>query len=653
MHRTTFGMLLILFCSLSVSAQLEETVQCKGIQMLEQRNTPYNNQLSFRSDESTDQYDITYHRLEWEIDPRVYYIKGKVTSYFVPQTDGFNQINFNMDQQLQVNAVYYKGKEVNFQLTNIHLLEIYLPSSIDQGQLDSVTIDYEGAPSATGVFPPFIRDSHGPFNDPIIYTLSEPFGADNWWPCKQSLTDKIDSLDMLVRTPSQFRAAGNGSLVAEITDGDFTTYHWKHRYPITTYLVATAVSNYEVYSDYVELMDGRQLEILNYVYPEFYDAARLTTSVTVPIMQLFEQLFGEYPFKEEKYGHAQFNFGGGIEHQTMSFMLDFRASLVAHELAHQWFGDKVTCGTFNDIWVNEGFARYAEYLTHQNGISGDNARAWLINERNGVTSLPNGSVFVPDIFSERRIFDFRLSYRKGGLILHMLRWKLGDEAFFQGLKNYLNDENLAFAYGIGEDVKYHLEQSSGQDLDEFFDDWYYGEGYPTYTIMWDQNSDGKLQLTIEQETSSAAVDFFEMPLPIKVLGQNQEETIVLNHQFSGQNFTEDIPFEVSQIEFDPELWILSGQNQVVFTTSNNEVNIEEGQIQVFPNPTNDLLFLQIQNPEVQLQSLDILHTSGQLVKSLSWEGPSNPIEVSDLAAGIYFLRIKTEESLYIERFIKN
>lgn len=652
MQKIIIPLILLLLPFFGIIAQENDNLQCKGIQLLEQGYLPPSGHLSFRSDDHTNNYDITYHRLEWEIDPNVYYIKGVVTSFFVPKTDNFDQINVDLAEELQVNAVRYKGQGLNFQQTADDILEIYFPQSLPNGQLDSISIDYEGAPPRDGIFPPFERGFHGPNNVPIIWTLSEPFGASQWWPCKETLTDKIDSLDMFVRTPAQYKAAGIGVLEEEIRESGFITYHWKHRYPITAYLVATAVTNYQEYSEFVELRDGRQLEILNYVYPEFFNIARATSPVTIPIMKLFEELFGDYPFKEEKYGHAQFNFGGGIEHQTMSFMFNFNDGLVAHELAHQWFGDKVTCGTFNDIWVNEGFARYGEYLAYESGVTNVNARAWLINERNQVTFRSGGSVFIPQILSEARIFDFRLSYRKGGLLLHMLRWKLGDEDFFQGLRNYLNDEELAYGYGIGEDVKFHLEQSSGQELDEFFDDWYYGQGHPSYTLMWGQNGNGQLQITVEQETSSSAVDFFEMPLPIKVIGKDQDQMVVLDHQFSGQRFNIDIPFEVNDIQIDPDLWVLTGENQVVFTTSNEEVTLANEALQLYPNPVGDRFFLQSAELNIDLQEAEIIHSSGQLIKKVPLEDLSGPVDVAGLPTGVYFFRVKTDQGITVKKFIK-
>ncbi|MEI2747579.1 MAG: M1 family aminopeptidase [Ferruginibacter sp.] len=133
--------------------------------------------------------------------------------------------------------------------------------------------------------------------------------------------------------------------------------HWKHRYPIATYLVCFAVTNYAVFNNSVQL-GNVNLPMVTYCYPESQTAFEAGTQNTLDAMQLFSQYFGEYPFIKEKYGHVQFGWGGGMEHQTSTFIVSTNESLVAHELGHQWFGDKITCASWEDIWLNEGFATY-------------------------------------------------------------------------------------------------------------------------------------------------------------------------------------------------------------------------------------------------------------------------------------------------------
>ncbi|NJO89138.1 MAG: M1 family metallopeptidase [Chloroflexia bacterium] len=316
--------------------------------------------------------------------------------------------------------------------------------------------------------------------------------------------DKADSIDLVIIHPTTYKAAGNGKLISEnVINGKMHT-HWKHRHPITAYLVAFAVTNYSTYSDYVPMDDGDPIEILNYVYPEDLSYAKVNTPATIEIMQLYNRLFITYPYRDEKYGHAQFGWGGGMEHQTMSFMVNFGFGLIAHELAHQWFGDYITCNSWKNIWLNEGFATYCESLTHEFGLSGENWANWKRNEINYITEEPGGSLFVNDTTSENAIFSGRLSYAKGGMVLHMLRGEVGDTAFFRGIRNYLQDEKLANAFASTENLQAHMEGESGKDLDYFFKDWVYGQGYPSYSFYWgqDENGIGTIKITQTQSHSS-------------------------------------------------------------------------------------------------------------------------------------------------------
>ena len=367
-------------------------------------------------------------------------------------------------------------------------------------------------------------------NVPILWTLSEPYGAKVWWPCKQDLNDKIDSVDIFISTPKAYKAASNGILVAEQDNGTHQTFHWRHRHPITAYLIAIAVTNYATYTEQALLPDGTSVPVVNYVYPEDFSRAQNELSWTKTALEFFSERFGVYPFADEKYGHAQFGWAGGMEHQTMSFMGSYNVDLQSHELAHQWFGNLVTCGSWTDIWLNEGFATYLTALTYEAFNTPEEWLGWKRVVLNNIISANDGSVFRPDTTDVGQIFNSRLAYRKGAFVLHMLRWELGDNAFFEGIRNYLNDPQLRNGYARTSDLQNHLEQASGADLEEFMEDWFYGEGHPSYRIVWEWVDD-ELILRINQSTSHPSVDFFEATLPIQVMTSTTDSLLrVRNNQ---------------------------------------------------------------------------------------------------------------------------
>lgn len=631
-----------------------QTDYCKdGNEIVEMEARAHANLLQFRTNPYTSNYDLKYHRLEWTVDPRVLYIKGTITTYFVPTEVNFNEIYFELSHVLTVNSVKYHNQSLNFTLTNNDLLQISLPNVISKNKLDSLSITYEGAPPRTG-FGSFSQGFHN--NIPIIWTLSEPYGSSDWWPSKTDLGDKIDSIDVFVKTPQQYRVASNGLLVSEIQQDTIKTFHWKHRYPITTYLIAIAVTNYAAYTDYVRLPNGDSLPILNYVYPEQLTSAKSQTYRTVQSMELYNQLFGVYPFAKEKYGHAQCGFGGGEEHQTMTFLNSFSHLLQSHELGHQWFGDKVTCGSWRDIWLNEGFATYCEGLTQEAGIGTVNFKNWLYGKILSITSQPGGSVWVDDTTSVNRIFNGRLTYDKGGMLLHMLRWKLGDANFFRGVREYINDPQLAYDYAKTIDLQRHLEAVSGQDLTEFFKDWFYGQGYPSYQIeLMRDDVVNHVTICISQTTSHPSVDFFEMPVPIRFKNLNgADTTVVLNNTENHQCFNVILPRDLvyTTVEFDPDFWLVSANNQITITTATKDIQALANQIQLYPNPASSNLTIDLKNFSAKVLHAAILDTKGSLVKQFTLANNLESVDVSNISSGIYILKLQTDQGAVGKTFIK-
>lgn len=609
----------------------------------------YHQMINLKANPLTQNYDLKYHRLVWEVDPAVFYISGTITSYFIPTTANFNQVNFDLEDNMTVESVFYHGSPLSFTLIDDNL-QINLTDVISIGTLDSLTIVYRGEPIRTG-FGSFDTLTHE--GVPVLFTTSPPYGARTWWPCKQDLNDKIDSVDIIVTTPEQYRVGSNGVLKSEVTTGNgFKTYHWRHRYPIPAYLISLAITNYVSFEDYVYLNNGDSILILNYVYPEDLSSAQSGLSSTIEQMELYNELLGLYPFADEKYGHAQCGFGG-MENQTMSSVGRFGYYLLAHELAHQWFGDKVTCGSWQDIWLNEGFAEYLMVLTVEFLSSDDNWKAtknWLIET---ATDEPGGSTWVDDTTDFSRIFDFRLSYVKGALILHMLRWVLGDEDFFQGVRNYLNDPKLAYGYSKTDDLKHHLETVNGIDLTAFLDDWYYGQGFPSYSIQYTPNSDG-VEIIIHQVTSHPSVDFFEMPVPIKVSDGVNDTLLVANHTFSGQIFDFLLPFEPTILEFDPDKWIMSRNNTVELATNTDDLELISASVTLYPNPASNIVYITIDNPvhRDKIISLIITDSKGAIIRKVENIQFRTEIDVSNYPTGTYIITILSNSGSIVKKVIK-
>jgi aminopeptidase N len=594
---------------------------------------------------NTYNYDIVYHRLRFKVDPAIQFIDGEVTTKYIAKED-INSITFDLSNDLEVSTVKQRGVDLTFSRSTNNELIIDLPFTQNINVLDSLTINYSGVPPTSG-FGSFITSQHN--STPVLWTLSEPFGAMEWWPCKQDLNDKIDAIDVYVTAPSVYISVSNGLEKSKVGNSDGTvTTHFHHGYPIPAYLIAVAVTNYSVYTQQAGASPN-QFPIVNYLYPESLNDNLVNLNQTPQIMDFFESAFTPYPFRNEKYGHAQFGWGGGMEHTTVSFMGGFSRGLIAHELAHQWFGDKVTCGSWNDIWLNEGFATYLASLVIEN-FDGETA---FVNDKsnmiNSITSSTDGAVYLTDeeATNVNRIFNSRLSYNKGAMVLNMLRFKLGDAIFFQGLKNYLNDPILAYNYAKTPDLQAHLEAVSGMNLTEFFNDWVYNQGYPSYSISAKNYAPGQVQITINQTQSHSSVSFFEMPVPIRLMGAlGEQKDIVLENTANEQTFIVDVPFVVTDVVFDPKKEIISRNNNATLKVGNFDFKNE---ITVYPNPVTNRLNLSLPQG-ITIEKTIFYNSLGQNVKESTSD---NSWDTSSWAKGVYFLKIITSQGTKQMSFIKN
>ena len=632
-------LLIVQILMISTYAQ-NSTIKKASIAQFEQKTAV--KKMNLRVNPNTLNYDVTYQKLEFTVDPAKYFISGIVTSTFTALSN-LSTVTFDLANKLTVSTVIQNGVSIAFVQNANNELVITLPAILNSGASTTVEIRYSGAPPANQ--DAFITSTHN--SSPILYTLSEPYGARDWWPCKQDLNDKIDAIDVYITAPSQYVSVSNGiEPEVPVINGANKTTHFHHGYPIPAYLVAIAVTNYSVYSQ-IGGTAPKQYPIINYIYPESLASAKPKLDQTPLILNLYESLFEIYPFYAEKYGHAQFEWNGGMEHTTVSFMKSFERDLIAHEMAHQWFGDKITCASWNDIWLNEGFATYVASLVIEN-FDGKNA---FIAEKNNmissITSKTNGSVYLTDaeLSDVDRIFSSRLTYDKGAMVLNMLRFKMGDALFFQGVKNYLKDLNLAYKYAKTSDLQSHLEAVYGSSLAEFFNDWIYKQGYPTYTISAQNLGNGQAKFTVNQAQSDASVSYFEMPVPIRVFGTGgQQLDLVLNNTLNGEVFTENVPFNITNVTFDPEKNIISRGSSVTLSSKKFELTAA----QLYLNPANNILSLDIPSG-INIEKIQFYNIAGQKIKTTtavtSWD-------ISSWASGVYLMKVKTDAGAQQLKFIK-
>lgn len=590
-------------------------------------------------------FNVSYYRCEWKIDPNVRYIAGTVTSYF-RISEATNSVTWDLQEKLRVDSVLYHNAKIGFEQTTDHGLIIRFPATLAVGTLDSMSVYYQGEPDPVAAAGVFVKKLHATV--PVIWTLSEPFGSKEWWPCKNGLNDKADSIDISITCPQQYTASSNGLQIGEETNNGFKTFYFKHRYPIASYLVALAVTNYQVWKGSVTL-NGKMLPMQSYYYPEsYYNSGN--EAYTMNAMKIFNEKFGEYPFIREKYGHTQCGFGGGMEHQTNSFMGSFGHSLIAHELGHQWFGDQVTCGSWSDIWLNEGFATYTQHLYTEVNFP-NYVPIGLGDMIYVITSSPGGSVYVADTTSSGRIFDNRLSYDKGFYVVYMLRGVLGDSVFYRGVRRYLNDPALKYGFARTADLQRNLEAESGKNLATFFQQWVYGEGYPNYQLNWSQNMNQWVKLQLNQTTSHPSVPFYEMPVMLTLRGAGKDSTIKVDHRFSGQEYWFNPGFAVDTVLIDPQLWILSKTKTSRKVPAATEIN----DLKIFPNPAPSVLNIVINNPREEKLLVTLHNMLGQQVLNREYPltGRDEQIQIPMIGypRGLYHLRIRGGNTININRQI--
>lgn len=597
-------------------------------------------------------YDVNYHRFDIEVNNISTYVKGSVRTIATVVVPSLSDFTFELHPSLTIDSVIWQNSSLAVQSSGT-THTVTFPNVISQNQLIDLSIFYHGLPSSTGAaaIGNGISSASSPsWGNFITWTLSQPYSAYEWWPCKQDLNDKIDSTDMYVTTNDSLKVGSNGILVESLTlPGSMVRYHWKSRYPIDYYLISLAVGKYVEYNSYAHPVGTDSVFIQNYIYdnPATLTFYKDSLDQTPGFLEHFSEIFGTYPFLNEKYGHSMAPFNGGMEHQTMTTQGVFNFEITAHELAHMWFGDQVTCATWKDLWLNEGFATYSPYLSYEHFRPGQE-RFYMNGLHNVVLQQPGGSVYVSDTSDVGRLFSWRLTYCKGAAILHSLRFVLqNDDLYYQALQTYQNVYKYSTA--SASQFKDVVENISGLNLNQFFQQWYYGEGYPIFQAEWNQIG-STVYLKIKQTASAAAVTpLFITPLEVKVQSTAGDTTV----RISLNQTTEIVQFmwnkPANGIALDPNQWILNRDSTINQNPLLGIEFTEQTPWSISPNPFTDEFSLLSPFP---FDLIEVMDMQGRLVYRSSSESVKTIVKTSNWLSGTYLLRIHSNGTVVTRRIIR-
>ena len=498
------------------------------------------------------QTDVRHYRLDFEVHPTARYIDGSNTMTVKTLVDDVTAFRFWLHRALTITAVEVEGETAAWRRLDEEVIEVSLGRSYVTGEIFELKVEYAGFPVTLGWGSIAFDSIDG---TPVVSTLSEPWYSYTWWPVKEDSRDKATG-DLLITVPDELTVVSNGVLLdVDYVAGGKRRFHWSTGYPMSPYLFAFSATRYNTFSNNFVHSHG-SMPVEFFIYPDSDTASnRARLRLAVDMLATFGDLYGLYPFIDEKYAIYEFPWGGGMEHQTASGQGGFWESLTAHELAHQWWGDMVTCATWSDIWLNEGFATYSEALWFENktGTPDPSAlRSAMIGKR------PNqfdDSVYVHDPSSMARIFSPDYSYRKGAWVLHMLRYVVGDEAFFDALDVYR--DRFEYLTATTEDFQSVVEDVSGRDLDWFFSQWVFEGGAPAYRYGWREHEiAGRryLEVSLSQVQDEAP---FEMPVTIETLELGDHRTYTVSNDERSEHFLIPVSAPVDQVDLDPGEWILT------------------------------------------------------------------------------------------------
>jgi aminopeptidase N len=655
MNRFSFLICSLFFC-LKINAQTHYCAEHKAQRFNKQMalNTKNYKSSQVNGIPKENDYDLKFYHLNINVERNTLFISGNVRTYAKVVASSMDSFAFVLHQNHTIDSVYVNGVRRNF-VRRDSLVLAGVGTPIAQNQMVDAYVYYKGTcptGGAAAIGDGYNMGTSGSWGNQVTWSLSESLCAYHWFPSKQDLRDKIDSSWVFATTDSTNMVGSNGLLKNVVTVGNKKRYEWKSSYPIDYYLISVATAKYKPYILYAKPthLANDSILVQSFIYDNAINNPSWNTQKTalnqiVPTINFFSDIFGMYPFYKEKYGHCMAPFGGGMEHQTMTSLGFFDFELDAHELGHQWWGDNVTCAAWKDVFINEGWASYSEYLCHQYMTgTGTTATQKMLDVHNNVMSQPGGSCYFTnaDTMNATRIFSSRLTYDKGSAVIHSLRFTINnDSVFFPAIRAFQNTYKGSTASVI--DFKNFMENQSGLNFSQFFNQWYYGQGYPTFALNWNQ-SNGVFYLKSTQTTSMpSSVPVFLTDVEYRISRTAKPDTVIrLFHGQSVENYTIALTGSVTSIGVDPNNWILNKVGAITkdVTLSSGEILDNEIAVYIGPNPTSDALNVSLNNNENAL--VELIDVTGKVILNRLVNSHAE-FDISNFANGVYIVNVKNKQ----------
>lgn len=545
-RRTRLSLLGALLLSCSVSAIAQD------------RGFSDENSHSFFTPERT--YDVVHLKLEPSVDILDGRIDAVATTTLTPINDGLKRIIFDaVDLQIK-DVATGAGTPLEFLATGEKCI-ITLDRAYNSAETLSVVVTYSAHPYEKGLY--FVRPDDGYPNKRLqCWSQGEMEESRYWFPCWDFPNDKLTS-EMIVTVDDGFTAISNGALIDSTRNADNSvTFHWRENVPHVYYLVTLVIGEFAVIHD-----SWNDIPVNYYVLPDDSADAMRSFEKTPDMIDFFSKNIG-VPYPYEKYAQvtAEDFIWGGMENISATTMTDKMIhdaiahkdytshSLVAHELAHQWWGDLLTTKNWSNIWLNEGFATYFDLLYTEHDLGRDEFAMRLRDTRNAYFA-EDGGRYRRDVVTNRfedpeQMFD-RHTYQKGALVLNMIRAKLGDELWWKAIQHYARTHREKSVET--NDFREAIEEATGYPLERFFKQWIYSAGYPKLKVSWSWNAARHtVSLDIEQtQKVDSLTPLFDFDAPLSITGEYGSKSFTAHVAKQKETFVFSVPTRPTRVELDP------------------------------------------------------------------------------------------------------